>query len=152
MVLLFARIRAKKFKSRSTVIWDSGTPYCPLPNHHVMLRDDVTFWRRRKARTKHTRKYRTRVIERGKNECKFHCQKWIDICILKICVVCIYFKSSDVEAVEYFLLPLLAPYKVSRFRICFRLHPCPMFYEKCFRFRLLKKSNASEFASVYTKI
>jgi len=22
-------------------------------------------------------------------------------------------------------------------------HPCPMFYEKCFRFRLLKKSNAS---------
>jgi len=24
-----------------------------------------------------------------------------------------------------------------------------MFYEKCFRFRLLKKSNASEFASSY---
>jgi len=23
---------------------------------------------------------------------------------------------------------------------------CPMFYEKCFRFQLLKKSNASEFA------
>jgi len=37
--------------------------------------------------------------------------------------------TREVEAVEYFLLP----------------HPCPMFYEKCFR--LLKKSNASEFAS-----
>jgi len=76
-----------------------------------------------------------------------------------------------VEAVEYFLLPLPTPYKVRCFRVClrfqlisskcFRLHKnltfsassfcfyilCPMFYEKCFRFRLLKNSNASEFAS-----
>jgi len=40
-----------------------------------------------------------------------------------------------VEAVEYFLLPFPAPFKVSRFRVCFRFQ------------RLLKKSNASEFAS-----
>jgi len=75
-----------------------------------------------------------------------------------------------------FLLPLPAPYKVNRFRVCFRfqllLSKCfrfqllfskcfrfrsyknltaftsfPLFYEKCVRFRLLKKSNAFEFAS-----
>jgi len=73
------------------------------------------------------------------------------------------YEIRDVEAVEYFLLPLPAQYQVSRFRVyfrfqflsskCFRFHksltayPCRMFYEKCFRFRLLKKSNASEFAS-----
>jgi len=28
----------------------------------------------------------------------------------------------DVEAVEYFLLPLPAPYKISRHRVCFRFH------------------------------
>jgi len=112
----------------------------------------------------------------------------------------------DVEAGEYFLLPLPVPYKVvaSEFASSFFLHsaststkfnrfhipvPCfikntfasgssksqmlpsllplpasffkvlplpqkltaftslSLFYEKCFRFRLLKKSNASEFAS-----
>jgi len=36
-----------------------------------------------------------------------------------------------VEAVEYFLLPLPAPYKVSRFRVCFRFQ---LFSSKCFRF------------------
>jgi len=79
----------------------------------------------------------------------------------------IFFQIRDVEAIEYFLLSLPAQYKVSRFRICFRFqrlsskcfrfhrfcfqfplpHPCPIFYEKCFHFRLFKKSNASEFAS-----
>jgi len=53
-----------------------------------------------------------------------------------------------VEAVEYFSLPLPAPYIVSRFRVCFRKNLTSssfrMFYEKCFRFWLLKKSNASE--------
>jgi len=58
----------------------------------------------------------------------------------------------DVEVVEYFLHPFSASYKVSRFRVCFRFqlplsHPCTTFYEQCFRFRLLKKSNTSEFAS-----
>jgi len=73
----------------------------------------------------------------------------------------------DVEAVEYFLLPLPAPNKVSCFRVyfryqllsskCFRFHTnltavplphsFPMFYGKCFRFRLLKKSITSEFFS-----
>jgi len=66
------------------------------------------------------------------------------------------------STVEYFLLPLPAPYKVSRLRVAssssffkalplgkpqkfnrFQLPlPCTMFYEKCFRFRLFKKSNA----------
>jgi len=32
------------------------------------------------------------------------------------------FKNQDVEAVEYFLLPLSAPYKVIRFRVCLRFH------------------------------
>jgi len=71
----------------------------------------------------------------------------------------------EVEAVEYFLLPIPAPYKVSRFQVCFHFqflsakcfrfhkkltalpHLSLMFYEKCFRFRLLKKLNAFEFAS-----
>jgi len=47
-----------------------------------------------------------------------------------------------VEATEYFLLPLPAPYQVNRFQVCFQL-----LSSKCFRFRLLKKSNASKFVS-----
>jgi len=74
-----------------------------------------------------------------------------------------------VKAVEYFLLPLqlrmklvasefasassffkvlLLPQKFNRLRFHIPA-PIPMFYEKCFRFRLLKKSNASEFASAF---
>jgi len=49
----------------------------------------------------------------------------------------------DVEAVEYFLLPLPAPYKVSRFRICFRFQ---LLSSKCFRFR--KNLTASAFTSL----
>jgi len=67
-----------------------------------------------------------------------------------------------------FMLPLPAPYKVcpllaSFFKVFtlpqkfnrFQLplpHPCPMFYEKCFRFWLLKKLHASEFASSFFKV
>jgi len=40
-------------------------------------------------------------------------------------------KHRDVEAVEYFLLPLPAPYKVSRFEVCFRFQ---ILSSKCFRF------------------
>jgi len=36
------------------------------------------------------------------------------------------------EAGEYFLLPLPAPYKVSRFRVCFRFQ---LLFSKCFHFR-----------------
>jgi len=36
------------------------------------------------------------------------------------------FTTRDVEAIEYFLLPLPAPYKVSRLRVCFRI-PAPYF-------------------------
>jgi len=36
--------------------------------------------------------------------------------------------NNYVEAVEYFLLPLPALYKVSRFRVCFRFYiPAPCF-------------------------
>jgi len=37
----------------------------------------------------------------------------------------------ELKAVEYFLLPLPAPYKVSRFQVCFRFQPLS---SKCFRF------------------
>jgi len=84
----------------------------------------------------------------------------------------IYIK--DVEAVEFFLLPLPAPYNISRFRVCFHFQPLS---SKCFRFhkkfnsfhrfrfhipapcfmknasqkvKCLKKSNASEFASAFS--
>jgi len=43
-----------------------------------------------------------------------------------------------VEAVEYFLLPFSAPYKVSLFRVCFRFQ---LLSSKCFRFH--KKLTAS---------
>jgi len=60
------------------------------------------------------------------------------------------FLTRDVEAVEYLLLPLPAsffkvlplPQKLNRFHI-----PAPCFIKICFRFRLFKMSNASEFAS-----
>jgi len=48
--------------------------------------------------------------------------------------------SRDVEAVEYFLFPLPAPYKLSRFRVCFRFQ---LLSSKCFRF--YKNLNASIF-------
>jgi len=51
---------------------------------------------------------------------------------------CVY--AWDVEAVEYFLLPLPAPYKVSRFRVCFRFQ---LLSSKCFR--LHKNFTASSF-------
>jgi len=48
-----------------------------------------------------------------------------------------------VEAVEYFLLPLPAPYKVSRFRVCF---PFQLFSSKCSYFhKNLTASTASSF-------
>jgi len=50
--------------------------------------------------------------------------------------------SLTVSFFQVLVLPL--PQKFN----CFRFHiPCPMFYKKCFRFRLLKKANTSEFAS-----
>jgi len=42
-----------------------------------------------------------------------------------------YIQTKDVEAVEYFLLPLSAPNKVSRFRVCFLFQ---LLSSKCFRF------------------
>jgi len=45
---------------------------------------------------------------------------------VNICV-----QNRDVEAVEHFLLPLPAPYKVSRFRVCFRFQ---LLSSKCFCF------------------
>jgi len=44
-------------------------------------------------------------------------------------IACI--EIRNVEAVEYFLLPLPAPYNVSRFRVCFHFQPLS---SKCFRF------------------
>jgi len=49
----------------------------------------------------------------------------------------------DVEAIEYFLLPLPTPYKVSHFRVCFQL-----LSSKCFHFHipapsLIKNASAS---------
>jgi len=54
----------------------------------------------------------------------------------KLLYVVGYLKIRDVKAVEYFLLPLPAPYKISRFRICFRFQLLSL---KCFRFH--KKFN-----------
>jgi len=51
--------------------------------------------------------------------------------------------SRDVEAVEYFLLRLPAPYKVNRFRVCFQL-----LSSKCFRFNknlIVPTASASTF-------
>jgi len=48
------------------------------------------------------------------------------------------------EAVEYFLLPIPAPFEVSCFRVCFRFLTLEIF---CFRFRLRIKLVASEFPS-----
>jgi len=45
-----------------------------------------------------------------------------------------------VETVEYFLLPLPAPYKVSRFRVCFRFQ---LLTSKCFRFHKNLTASAS---------
>jgi len=48
--------------------------------------------------------------------------------------------ARDVEAVEYFLLPLPASYKISRFRVCFHFH---LLSSKCFCFRFYKNLNAT---------
>jgi len=53
-----------------------------------------------------------------------------------------YIKIRDVEAVEYFLLPLPAPDKVGRFRVHFRF---PIILSK--RFRFLQNFTASASAS-----
>jgi len=53
-------------------------------------------------------------------------------------------RSRDVEAVEYFLLPLPASLEVSCFRVRFHFLTLGIF---CFRFRLRIKLVASEFAS-----
>jgi len=50
------------------------------------------------------------------------------------------FISKDVEAVEYFLLPLPALLEVPCFRVCFRFLTLGIF---CFRFRLRIKLVAS---------
>jgi len=47
---------------------------------------------------------------------------------------------KDVGAVEYFLLTLPAPYKVSRFRVCFRFQ---ILSSKCFRFHKNLTASAS---------
>jgi len=53
------------------------------------------------------------------------------------------FLTKDVEAVEYFLLQLPAPYKVSRFRVCFRFQ---LLSSKCFCLhKNLTASTASAF-------
>jgi len=44
---------------------------------------------------------------------------------------CCYLENRNMEAVEYFLLPLPASYKVSRFRVCFRFK---LLSSKCIRF------------------
>jgi len=67
-------------------------------------------------------------------------------------MVCFLVAALDVEAVEYFLLLLPGPYKVSPFRICFRFQ---LLSSKCFRFH--KNLTVSSFrfhihASVYTKL
>jgi len=46
----------------------------------------------------------------------------------------IYVQTRDVEAVEYFLLPFPARYKVSRFRVCFYFQ---LLSSKCFRFTII---------------
>jgi len=52
-------------------------------------------------------------------------------------------ETKDVEAVEYFLLPLTAPYKVNRFRVCFSFQ---LLSSNCFRFhKNLTTSTASSF-------
>jgi len=50
--------------------------------------------------------------------------------------------TRDVEAVEYFLLPLPASYKISRFRVCFRFQ---LLFSKCFRFHKNLTASTSSF-------
>jgi len=86
---------------------------------------------------------------------------------LRVGLVIVRFRMhQECGSSRIFLLPLPALYKVSRFRVCFRFQllssKCLRFHknltastslthEKCFRFRLLKKSNASEVCFLFHK-
>jgi len=56
-----------------------------------------------------------------------------------------YISSRDVEAVKYFLLPIPAPCKVRRFRVCFRFQ---LLSSKCFRFHKNLTASASRISSL----
>jgi len=76
-----------------------------------------------------------------------------------ILVPCFMKNVSASNSSKSQMFPSLFPHPASFFKMhplsqkfnCFQLplpHPCPLFYEKCFHFKLLKKLNAFEFASL----
>jgi len=67
------------------------------------------------------------MVIRRASDYRFYCSAWVKFKTS----AWVKFKARDVEAVEYFLLPLPAPSKVSHFRVCFRFQ---LLSSNCIRF------------------